>query len=357
MPKRIVISGYYGFGNTGDEAVLAGMLAGFRKAGLGARVTVLSADPLRTTRENPGIDAVDRSRLLSVIRAILSADIVVSGGGSLFQDVTSAASPYYYLAILWLARLLGRRTMIYAQGVGPLERKRARKAVAKAFNRASSITVRDPDSKTLLESIGVTRPAICVVADPAFLLDSDLQAADSVLAKHGLAGGEFIGVCLRQWPGHQGWQAAVCDGVEQAARELGVRVAMIPMQEPEDLACADVAGAVVLSGAGGPRVVKGLISRCGLVVGMRLHSLIFAASESTPFLPVVYDPKVESFARAAGVENGLRLESVKPEGVKEAVIQAWRSRANTRLRLADKAGEWRNLALKSAEMLGELIQQ
>ena len=349
---RIVISGYYGFGNTGDEAVLAGILATFRKLGAEVEVTVLSADPERTKREHPGADAIHRMKPAQVIRAIWRADLVISGGGSLFQDVTSVASVQYYLTVLRLARVLRRKTMIYAQGVGPLTREGTRRAVARTMNRTDLITVRDADSKALLESIGVTKP-VHLSADPSFLVEPDLEAADRIIAENGLAGRELLGVSLRPWPKPAGWVEKAAEGIRLASDALGTAVALIPMQEPEDTEiCRAIQGGVLLSGAGDPRVVKGLIARCGLVVGMRLHSIIFAAGTGVPFVPVVYDPKVESFAAAAGQTAVPRLESMSAEELRDAIVgtgniesgmrRAWRQ---WRMRFEDLALESGRLAL------------
>lgn len=351
MPERIVISGYYGFGNTGDEAVLAGMLESFRQVEIDARVTVLSANPSRTVREHSGIDAANRWRPWSVIRALRGADVFISGGGSLIQDVTSAASSYYYLGVLRLAQMMRRRTMVYAQGIGPLTRAAVRRCASRVLNRVDLITVRDSDSAELLKSIGVTRPPVHLCADPAFLLEPDLERADEILAAKGLAGREVIGVSLRPWPNPPGWKHEVCEGISRAAGEIGAGILEIPMQEPEDAACSGVQGAVTAAGAGGPRVVKGLMSRCALVVGMRLHSLIFAAGETTPFVPVVYDPKVASFADSAGAERVLNIESLSADEVAQAVISVWEKRDQTRETLAGKLDEWKRLALEPAGMV------
>ena len=228
MPKRIVISGYYGFGNTGDEAVLAGMLATLRRLRIEAEVTVLSADPDRTVREHPGVRSVQRYRLAELVKVMRRADLVISGGGSLFQDVTSAISPHYYLFVLRLARLLRRRTMIYAQGVGPLVRDGVRRAVARAMNRTDLITVRDPDSKSLLEEIGVTKP-IHLSADPSFVLEPDVREADRLLAERGLSRAALMGVSLRPWSGSGEWLAEAAEGVRLAAGRSGVKVICVPM--------------------------------------------------------------------------------------------------------------------------------
>ena len=352
--SRIVISGYYGFGNVGDEAVLAGMLTTFRRLRIEAEVTVLSADPERTMREHAGVESIHRYRLPQVIRAMRRADLVVSGGGSLFQDVTSAISPYYYLSVLRLARLLRRKTMIYAQGVGPLVREGTKRAVARAMHRAHLITVRDADSKSLLESIGVTKP-VHLSADPSFLVEPDLAAADRLLAEHGLTSGELIGVSLRPWKEPDGWLAEAARGIRQAADRLSANLALIPMQRPEDdSSCEQVEGGVLIRHSGEPGLVKGLIARCGLVAGMRLHSLIFAASSAVPFVPIIYDPKVASFAAVAGQSRGVELQALTSTAIAEEVVNAWRNRPPAEA-LRRKAEEMTRLALQSGRLAKELI--
>src|SRR5690242_2973453 len=98
---RIAISGYYGCGNTGDEAVLSGILAAFsRHAGVASdRFTVLSQDP-QATIDQHGANAVPRMSHTLVRKAMRECDLFLSGGGSLLQDTTSLRSLFYYLWII-----------------------------------------------------------------------------------------------------------------------------------------------------------------------------------------------------------------------------------------------------------------
>jgi len=349
--KRIVISGYYGSGNIGDEAVLAGILAGLNQVGADAQVTVISADPARTVREHPGVKAVGRIALCSITRAILSADLLISGGGSLFQDATSARSAYYYLVILRLAQILRRKTMIYAQGIGPLRRAHIRVAVANALGKADAITVRDRDSALLLQQMGVYRQAV-VCADPSFLVDPDLDAADRIIRDAGLSGLEIAGVSLRCWPGYSGWLARAAKVIIETCREIGVTPVFVPMQEPEDAAFGD--GAPSLSHGGDPRVAKGLIARCSLVVGMRLHSLIFAAGAGVPFVPIAYDPKVASFASEMGIA-AVKIGDRDFDVLAQTIREAWRNRDETARALMAGSAELRQSALLPAEAVAELV--
>lgn len=369
MTKRVVISGYYGFGNTGDEAVLAGILTAFQQLAIDAEVTVLSANPQYTLSQHRGVKSINRYHIINLMRAIRRCDLLISGGGSLLQDATSVRSLRYYLFVLRLARLFGRKSMIYAQGVGPLLRESSKRAVAKELNAVSAITVRDEDSKFLLESIGVSVP-VRVVADPSFLVPPDLEAADELLAKHGLTGKEFIAVSVRPWDGHSRWLTEVRQGLRRAAEEIGTQLVAIPMQESEDLElCSDLDADVVMREIPGVRAVKGVIARSSLVIGMRLHSLIFAASEGVPFIPIVYDPKVSSFAAMAlpkaCMEHGGRelcfvggdVASLTAQKLAEAVIFVWNRRAELANELLAKTPSLRELALEPGKMVATELME
>lgn len=356
MPAhRIVISGYYGFGNVGDESVLAGIIATFRRLNIDAHLTVLSANPSLTVIEHPGVEAANRHSLFEVFRVIRRSDLVISGGGSLLQDVTSMLSLHYYLGILRLARLLRRKTMVYAQGVGPLIRQSSRKAVARALNRTDVISVRDPDSKTLLEEIGVTRP-VHLSADPSFLVGLDAVGADRLIAERGLLNKQLLGVSLRKWPGYKGWLPKVVEGIKHASQELGATCVYISMQPSEDAQLASAFGEIVQLSSSNPRVVKGLIARCSLVVGMRLHSLMFSASVGVPFVPLVYDPKVRSFAVMSGINDPLSVCDVTPQRLKSLILDAYSKRAELGAGLARYSSTCIDLALESGKLARGILK-
>ena len=115
---NILISGYYGFDNIGDESILRTLVTSLRERIPNCSLTVLSHDPA-ATREKYGVEAVERMSPLAIARAVRRCDMLISGGGSLLQDVTSSKSLHYYLAIIRFAQLLGKKVLIYSQGIGP----------------------------------------------------------------------------------------------------------------------------------------------------------------------------------------------------------------------------------------------
>ena len=100
---KVVISGYYGFDNSGDEAILMAMVKCFKKLMPEARLVVLSNNPVKT-REMYGVKAVSRWQPLAILFELIGCDLFISGGGSLLQDVTSARSLRYYMTLMGIAR-------------------------------------------------------------------------------------------------------------------------------------------------------------------------------------------------------------------------------------------------------------
>lgn len=298
--SRVVLSGYYGFDNLGDEAVLTATATALRTRRPGVEIAVLSRAPQATARAY-GVTGIARASLGELVRVLRGCDLFLSGGGSLFQDATSWRSPWYYLGVLGLARRLARRTAVYAQGIGPLRGRAVRSAARRLLTGVDLITLRDPDSLAALASLGVDRPPAVLTGDPALLLTPD--RSPRVLAEQARWGeGDHVGLALRSW-GSDSW----CDVVSAAARAVaeghGVRWICLPMHRPWDLELAERMAAQIGQGARvmrepvDPREMLALIGSLRLLVGMRLHALIFAATEGVPLVALTYDPKVSAFVR------------------------------------------------------------
>ena len=87
--KRIVIAGYYGYGNTGDEAILIGMLRDLRAVDPNLDFVVVSGDPDQTQALH-GVGSVLSTDVVGIAEGVRQSDLVILGGGGLFQDYWSA---------------------------------------------------------------------------------------------------------------------------------------------------------------------------------------------------------------------------------------------------------------------------
>ena len=276
---KVLISGYYGFGNLGDEALLAGILSGLSKQ----QVTVLSQNP-KETRTLHNVAATHR---LTGLYELLRHDALLSGGGGLLQDKTSTRSLQYYLGVITLAKRLGKRVVVYGQSVGPLSAAGER-AVAKTL-RGLPVAVRDRPSQVLLDRLGVSAT---LVADAALLLPKPTvtpQPGAPVL---------FI---------PRGGYPAVTETFIKLAHRLaaeGIPVAGLALQPSEDSEAlghlSRAVPAVKKLAATTPQEALARVAESRYVVSARLHGLIFAARAGRPLSGVAYDPKVTAFLTALG---------------------------------------------------------
>ncbi len=354
--KNVVISGYYGFNNAGDEAILHSIVSSLKnlaaKRGEKLRFTVLSADPSHTARCY-GVEAVGRQNLLQIIRVLIRADAFISGGGGLLQDSTGRGfSIPYYLGLVALARLLGKKVVFYAQGIGPVKKGFNRLLMRLVANRASLIAVRDKSSQKELTRLGVNHPPVVVTADPVFLLEpEDASGRAAQFIKKIPENKRVIGISVRSWHNEEETLYELSVAADILARDLSAVTVLVPMHYPDDLDVAEkLAGLMksetyVLRENLTPQELLALFSRFDLVLAMRLHALIFAAVAGVPMLGIGYDGKVDALLARMGLQSAGKpgqLEAVELAG---QAFERWQAGDNLRQTLREKSAGMREDAL------------
>jgi len=363
-PPRILVSGYYGFANAGDEAILAGLVEGFGELAPGAELTVLSGDPEDTAREH-GVRAAPRG-LRSAFSQLAEADLFVSGGGGLLQDATSWRSPLYYLGLMWLARRAEVPVACIGHSIGPLRRRWVRWLTRQALNQAGLLTVRDALSETTLHTLVVSRE-VHVTADLAFTLSPPTETeVAQVWARSGLTRDDrpVIALALRLPPGDvpTGFVAALAAAVSGPCRQLGLRPIFVPMQYPRDVTFAEEVVAQmpmpadIIRSRLAAREVLAFIGGCDLIVAMRLHALIFAAICHRPLVAISYDPKVVGLMGELGLPTATSTESFSSEALAGAVAEAWETKDAISAALAERVPPLRGRSLSNVELALSLLR-
>ncbi len=288
--SKVVLCGYYGFGNGGDEALLAVLL---QLLPANVQPIVLSANPA-STQALHGVQSIDRRKLSQVLRVIKEADGFIWGGGSLMQDVTSVASPVYYGGLMGWAMLWGLKTVAWAQGIGPLKHSWSRWFTAGLLRHCSQVTVRDPQSGSWLEKRNIR---FCQAPDPVWLLRAEPSQEISQLPPNCVAIALRPHASLTPVGFRQISEALLA--FQEATQSF---ILLVPFQKSKDWSMAAQLQAQFpqtsrIIELENPRQLKGLFSAVKMTIGMRLHALIMSAAAGSKCFALSYDPKVAILAQ------------------------------------------------------------
>jgi polysaccharide pyruvyl transferase CsaB len=359
---RALLSGYYGFGNLGDEALLEVIVAQIRVRFPALEIEVLSNAPAATAAALK-VEATPRWEWRAVRAAIGRADVVLSGGGGLLQNATSLRSLLYYAAVLREAIRARRKTMIFAQSIGPLDLW-GRVVVRRFCTGVARATVRDERSRTLLHALLPGTP-VERTADPVFLYDGAHEDVDLSAEGLGPGSGPYAIVSVRKTSNFRDGVKVVARAVDRLAHH-GVRVAFLPIGGLGD---AEVSTDVIRAATTTPVLlpecdlakVSEILRGAHVAIGMRLHALILAARYGVPFLAMPYDPKVASLSEDLEYPLEALWQPGRPRPsdaqIDALVDQLMSQRETLHAHLTARIATVRASAERNFEVLGELIRE
>ena len=322
----ILICGAYGKGNSGDDAILSAMVDQLRRKDPDMPIYAISRSPKQTAKEVRigGIYTFSAGKIRRRMRKNL---LYLSGGGSLIQDATSSRSLWYYLSSIRSAKRTGNKVMMFGCGIGPVRRKGNRRLAGRVISKyVDSIALRDRGSLEELEALGVRNVPTRVTADMAFLVDPAPAAAlDAWLRENGVSPeGSYLLIAPRPWSGTRRRVEDFAAAAVYASEHCGLTPILMAMEPAKDqLLCGQIGAAIAqisektaylkINAPDDARIMAGILQRMRGVLGMRLHSLIFAAAQGVPFAGVSYDPKVSSFIEYIGKGESCDLDAADKE--------------------------------------------
>ncbi|MGB2923950.1 MAG: polysaccharide pyruvyl transferase CsaB [Limnothrix sp.] len=311
MPK-VVLCGYYGQGNAGDEALLVTLLQMLPAA---AEPIVLSHNTAVTAAAY-GVKTVPH-KSWQTLQAIASVEWFIWGGGSLMQDVTSLSSPIYYGGLMKFAQLLGKKTLAWAQGIGPLNSQTAQWITRVSLQSCRAVSVRDQGSSTLLDQWRIPHT---IAPDPVWALtgiplDQNLDFPRPRIAvnlrSHPLLTTEKITI--------------LSQALQILQKKLNATIILVPFQQSQDQAIAEqlyreLSFTKAIIKINKPQQFQSLFKQVDFMIGMRLHSLIIAASAGCPCFALSYDPKVTQLQQQCDLP-GFYLEQLPQDP--ELIAAEW----------------------------------
>ena len=370
----VVVAGYYGAGNVGDELILRVIADRLQAAGGGLQVVVAAQRPAEVARLH-GLAAFARTDVPLAEAVVRSSSALVVGGGGLLHDLAfaragglaglfsePAVSVQGWGPLVVLAEILGVPVHLFGLGVGPLEDADARRLTAWLAARANSVSVRDRHSRELLERLPGGRAVVELAPDPVYALDLGAAEAPPDVARLA-AGRRTLAVSVRRWDGAggAGLTARLAPAVAAVARRHGLAVLGVPMQagDAHDKRALDALLArlpddvpsVTLPWTADQATLAAVLRGSAVTLAMRLHAGLLAHRVGTPCVGLGYDAKVMAHfeeldrasrclaldAPAAAVERALEAALAEPRGGWEARLHELERDARAGLdRLADR---------------------
>lgn len=330
----IIISGYYGFENAGDDSIAASMIQNIRNEKPDAKITILCKNPKRNAKKY-GVRAIGRFNIIAVFREMSHAKLLISGGGNLLQNTTSSRSLFYYTSIIKMAKKKGLKIFIYANGVGPVFGKEHEKNVVNTLSLADKITFREPESINYVASLGFDKNRITLSADPALTLSAAPDERVDYIMRN-IDGERFFAVSLRSFASLHSEEVVGMDEdsfavffakeIDRIAEKTESKPLYLIMQSSRDRVLSEKVNSIaknkgeILEGLTASEIL-GIISRTSLVIAMRLHLLIYGAAAGKPLIGVSYDKKVDSMLSYMGYDAPILVSALESGRLSEKACE------------------------------------
>lgn len=350
-PRRVLILAGDTDGNLGDRAIVLSTCEELRRIHPSVRISLVSGAPGRD-RDTFRADTIARGPrgLPGLVASAMRSDVVLCGGGGLFQDDTSLLKMPYWALRLALLRCVTRNIVGYSLGVGPLRHASSRLAARLAFACMRRVSVRDALARQTAAAL--TSKPVRVVADPALsLVPAPAGEAREFLRREGvpLDGAPLVGVAVRRWFHHSTtlvphkyavrFHLRKVRGQESCERMMSLLaraldsvvarhdafILFMPTylvrHEADDEICRQVMARMTsrrkaLIRVEEPRLYKAVTGRLAVMLGGRMHPAIFCAAMGKPVIGLSYNPKFEGFFRLIGLEDRLiRVEEFVGRGL------------------------------------------
>lgn len=365
---EIVIHGYYGAGNFGDDLILLSMLKSLLIRRPELKITVFS----RNIYPIPGSSSckvIPRFNKQEILEATGKADLVIAGGGGLLQDYSGfdlgdhfgerKKGINYYSLPLEIAYLQDTPTMLYAVGAGPFFRLNTCRYLKTLLPMINTVTVRDPSSAEVLQEIHPCSPE--VTADPVVNLPLANNKEQFEPKK--------AGICLRNWffapDEKQKFISRIAAAADFLIENYGYRIILFPFNKSRtDRAVLEAVQKQIdnreqaeLKLPEKPGAALEVIRELDFLLGMRLHSLITATTAGIPVFGLDYDRKIREYLQLLGQEKYcLKPREFRPDSFSELFQQQYQQRMQIKNEIKEKINHLRKREQKNTDLALSLLE-
>ena len=371
----MLIIGAYGCGNCGDDAIVQSICQQFHEwdicAANGACEDIGKLFHIRTVpcRLNEGFSLTVFISMLGDVfrigRQVITSDVLMYGGGSLIHDLRPYNLPFMFM---WhaLAKLLHKRVYYFSMGVGPIETKLGKHLCKRFLKSADGLFVRDERGYQICSDLGLTKAVKTADAAFAYWVTEELpQEVANMLPE------AYISVTGSQWfQSSNFWKREsmnfedevrlFANCIAEASKTWGLPVVFVPTVVHDRRLAADIKKYLAdvdfrIAGEQGIwncSIASRIIEKSTFLLGVRMHSIIFAARKGIPFMALIYDEKVRQLVNILGMETySVSMEQMSVDAVSECIRRVQAERETISQQLTDKAQKLKALVEQSANQI------
>ena len=361
----IMLSGYYGFNNSGDEALLSAIIKSLRAEKEDISIVVLSKTPQETARKHK-VFSIKRNNLLEIMRYIKRCKLFVNGGGSLIQDITSTHSLIYYTMLMFSAKYYGLKVMLYANGIGPISRKYNIKTAFNALKICDYISLREPESINELKMLGLDIDEAVLSSDPALLISaSEDSRTNEILNNEKIdMNKKYFAITVRQWNSTDIiFAKKFAKIIKEISQHHNIVPLFIPMQFPDDyniskkiISYLDIPCCILEKEYDVSEMI-GVIGKTEMVIAMRLHTLIYAVSAGVPIIGIAYDPKIKSFMEYMNLKTYIEYTENEVNNITGMANEILDNLEQTKDCIRQQVAKLKDLSMEDSKVAVKLINE
>lgn len=289
---KVIICGYYGYGNIGDEATLEETVKELHRENI-SDITVLSKKPKGTSKKL-GVKAIYRYNFIKIKREMKKCDIFMLGGGNLLQNQTSNRSLLYYGELLKLAKRHNARCFCYSCGIGELQGEKWINFVKEALLCCERVIVRSENDAKAIYELSKEIP-VKTSCDIVFLRECNEDNYLKSRFSH-LVGKKYAIFALREpRKDRKSFIENFSLALKKVCEKEGIYPVFITMHNrmdkkiTEDVIKAAKCGNIEKLSCASEVIY--LLKRAEFACGMRMHFMVLSLIADTPFISISYDTK------------------------------------------------------------------
>ncbi len=268
----------------------------------------------------------------------------------------------------------------YNASLGPITTPRGRKAMQKILDASPYLSVRDQQSKDMLESNKLKYATIIDGADCAINTKTiDVQATQAIITQEGLFTNTIgtisfnINAYIDSWQklmeggeefGREKFVNLIAKTIDSTIEELKVDIMFTVTQVMDIKITKEVLAQVknidkikiIANSKYTYQEITSLLSHCGLHIGMRTHSLILASAASTPMITINAYPKSGGYVRTIGQGDWIiDFEQMNIENLMSIIKRGWEQRQKTKEKMIPQVIREQKKAKDIVKLVGKVL--